>query len=272
MSLIHRALRKPFFGRFEVPWQWPKGVDPADWERVQFVSGNGAKLSGLWANGTGEPKATLVMAHPMGKAAKGFWISQGHTDLFREQGYNILTFDANGFGESEARSFDYISDFLAAGLYAKNRTPHLRLGLVGTSFGGAWGLCAMARPNSPFNAALIEAVFPTLPEFWRHYPVAYAALRASQLVNPQMERGMRPELAASKLIGNPKVLLVYGSADRYTPIAFGQRLQAAMAGCAECELLTLPGVTHTCALKEAPESYLNAVLPFLAKSLQITAL
>ena len=272
MSLIHRALRKPFFGRFEVPWQWPQGADKEAWERVNFVSGNGARLAGLWARGIGEPKATLVMAHPMGKAAKGFWINQGHADLFRQQGYNILTFDANGFGESEAKSFDYISDVLSAGLYAKNRTPHLRLGLVGASFGGAWGLCAMARSNSPFNAALIEAAFPTLPEFWRHYPVAHAALRASQIVNPKMERGMRPELAASKLVGKPKVLLVYGSGDPYTPIAFGQRLQAAMSGCADCELLSLPGVTHTFALKEAPETYRNAVLPFLAKSLQIVDL
>lgn len=83
---------------------------------------------------------------------------------------------------------------------------------------------------------------------------------------------MRPELAASKLVGKPKVLLVYGSGDPYTPIAFGQRLQAAMSGCADCELLSLPGVTHTFALKEAPETYRNAVLPFLAKSLQIVDL
>lgn len=27
MSRLHRLLRKPFFGRFAVPWTWPNGTD-----------------------------------------------------------------------------------------------------------------------------------------------------------------------------------------------------------------------------------------------------
>jgi pimeloyl-ACP methyl ester carboxylesterase len=270
VNTIHRILRKPFFGRFEVPWQWPKNANPNDWERVTFRSDNGANLAGLWAPARGQAKAALVLAHPMGKAAKGFWIAQGHADLFRNEGYDVFTFDANGFGESEATSFNYPADVLSAGLYAKNRTPHLPIGLVGASFGAGWGLCSMSSSNNPFSAAVLEGVFPTLPEFWRHYPVAHAALRASQLVLPSLERGMRPELAATQLKGKPKVLLVYGSADTYTPIDFGQRLQKAMATCAECKLIVLPGVTHTYALKEAPKEYQTAVVPFLGASLQMS--
>jgi uncharacterized protein len=267
MKTIHRILRKPFFGRFETPWQWPKNANPADWQRVNFQSENGAQLCGLWGTARTEPVATLVLAHPMGKAAKGFWIAQGHADLFRNHGYNVLTFDANGFGDSEAASFDYTSDVLAAGLYAKHRAPHLRVGLVGASFGAGWGLCAMSKSKSPFSAAVLEGVFPTLPEFWRHYPVAHAALRASQWVYPAMERRMRPESAAKALVGKPKVLLLYGSADHYTPAAFGDRLKQAMKDCADCELIVLPSVTHTYALKEAPETYMQTVLPFLKAGL-----
>ena len=110
----------------------------------------------------------------MGKAAKGFWLRYGHAALFRQSGFNVLVFDANGFGESAASSFDYPSDVLAAGLWAQARTQALPVGLVGASFGAAWGLCAMARAESPFRAAVLEAAFPTLPEFWRHYPFPHA--------------------------------------------------------------------------------------------------
>jgi pimeloyl-ACP methyl ester carboxylesterase len=91
MSLVHRLLRKPFFGRFEIPWEWPSDDE----------------------------------------AAKGFWLKQGHAALFRGAGYNVFAFDANGFGESEPSTFDYPGDILSAGLWAQARTPSLREGLAG---------------------------------------------------------------------------------------------------------------------------------------------
>ena len=197
MSRLHRLLRKPFFGRFEVPWTWPPNAAQDSWQRVGFASGNGARLAGLWGAAQGEARATLVLAHPMGKAAKGFWIRHGHTDLFRTAGYNVLAFDANGFGESEARSFDYPADILAAGQWAQARTPSLPVGLVGASFGAGWGLCSMARAGSPYRAAVLEGAFPNLPEFWRHYPVAHAVLKLSQAVWPSIERELRPEREAA---------------------------------------------------------------------------
>ena len=269
MSRLHRILRKPFFGRFEVPWTWPADAVPEHWERVHFASGNGARLAGLWGAAHGNAVATLVLAHPMGKAAKGFWLRYGHADLFRASGFNVLAFDANGFGESEPASFDYPADFLAAGLWAQGRTPSLPVGLVGASFGAGWGLCSMARESSPYRAAVLEGVFPTLPEFWRHYPFAYATLRASQFVWPAMERGLRPEREAARVVGRPSVLLVYGDQDRYTPPAHGERfLRAFRESAARAEMMVLPGVDHTYAYRDAAEAYAARVLPFLRESLR----
>jgi pimeloyl-ACP methyl ester carboxylesterase len=266
MSLIHRILRKPFFGRFEVPWSWPEGTDPAAWERVQFKNPSNATLSGLWGAAHGIARGTLVLAHPMGKAAKGFWLRQGHAELFRRDGYNVLLFDANGFGESEPASFDYPADVLAAGLWAQARTPQLAVGLVGASFGAGWGLCAMARPGSPFKMAVLEAAFPTLPDFWRHYPFAYAALRVSQFVWPRMERNLRPEREAARVLGKPSVLLLYGDRDRYTPPAHGERLAKAFGAAATVEMTVLPEVDHTFALRDAAARYTELVLSHVRKS------
>lgn len=266
MSLLHRILRKPFFGRFEVPWVWPEGVDRTSWERVTVRSASGAPLAGFWGASPASARATLLLAHPMGKAAKGFWLRYGHAALFREAGYNVLLVDANGFGESAPHSFDYPSDFLGAGLFAQQRDPSLPVGLIGASFGAGWGLCAMARPSSPFRFAVLEAAFPTLPEFWRHYPVAQAALRASQVLWPSLEREMRPEQAAREVVGRPEVLLLYGDADEFTPPAHGERLRSALAIRASAQLHVIEGIGHTFLLRDAAERYRSLVLPFLASA------
>lgn len=261
--LLHRMLRKPFFGRFEVPWAWPDGEDERCWERVSFRSSSGADLAGLWGTADSDPVGTLVLAHPMGKAAKGFWLRHGHSKLFRGAGFNVLAFDANGFGESPAASFDYPADILAAGLWAQARTPSLHVGLVGASFGAGWGLCAMAREGSPFRLAVLEGAFPTLPDFWKHYPVAHAVLQVAKAVAPKLERRFRPESEAPKVIGGPAVLLIHGDQDKYTPPAHGQRLQRAFARAAQVELSVYKGVGHTFAFRDASETYSAQVLPFL---------
>ena len=268
MSRLHRLLRKPFFGRFEVPWVWPAETDPSTWDRVTFANPAGVHLAGLWGTAEGDAIGTLVLAHPMGKAAKGFWLRYGHATLFRQSGFNVLVFDANGFGESAASSFDYPSDVLAAGLWAQARTPALLVGLVGASFGAAWGLCAMARAENPFRAAVLEAAFPTLPEFWRHYPFPQAMLKLAQFVRPELEMRFRPEHAATQVGGNPPVLLVHGGADEYTPPAHGERLLKAFEGSARAELWVVPGIEHTYVYRDAPAAYAARVVPFLTSALR----
>lgn len=271
MTTLHRILRKPFFGRFEVPWVWPQEEEQQSWERVSFRNPSGASLAGLWGSAYGKAIGTLVLAHPMGKAAKGFWLRQGHASLFRRAALNVLAFDANGFGESGAASFDYPADILAAGLWAQSRTPELNVGLVGASFGAGWGLCALAREGSPYKVAVLEAAFPTLPEFWKHYPVAQAVLKVSQIVWPAMERRLRPESEAPKVLGQPSVLLIYGEKDKYTPPAHGQRLQRAFGSAADVRILVLPDVDHTFAYRDAADAYEAQVVPFLHQLRQSAA-
>ncbi|MBL0938464.1 MAG: prolyl oligopeptidase family serine peptidase [Gemmatimonadaceae bacterium] len=264
MSVVHRLLRKPFFGRFEVTWQWPEQARPDQWARVEVPTVGRHVLRALYGTAaTPEPRGMLVMAHPMGKAAKGFWLRYGHATLLRDAGFHVLLVDANGFGESAPRSFDYPLDFHAAGLVAQSLAPELRLGLFGASFGAGWGLCAMSHPDTPYRAAVLEGVFPTLPEFWRHYPVAHAALRASQLVMPSIERRMRPEAHAAQLHGLPDVLLLYGANDIFTPPAHGERLLRAMRDSARAELNVFPGVEHTFAYRDATDAYVASVFGFL---------
>jgi pimeloyl-ACP methyl ester carboxylesterase len=146
---------------------------------------------------------------------------------------------------------------------AQALAPERPVGLVGASFGAGWGLCAMSRAGHAFRFAVLEGAFPTLPEFWHHYPVAQAALRLSQVVAPSFERGLRPERDAARVIGAPPVLLLYGADDVYTTPTHGERMRAACATCTSAELHVLPDVQHTFALRDAPAQYRELVLCFL---------
>lgn len=268
-KIIHKILRKPFFGRFEVPWVWPKNISQEGWEAITIPLPNNQELKGYWKEAS-SPKATLVLAHPMGRAAKGFWLRHGHADLFVNEGYNVLIFDANGFGESQGFSFDYPNDIYYAGIYAQKRTPKLKIGLVGASFGAAWGLCSLAKEDHPFKVAVFEGAFTTLPEFWKHYPVAHAILKLSNAIAPTFNKELNPLEKAQKIKYQTPLLLIYGENDIYTPPEFGDRLKKVLDNVTHVELKTFKDGEHTYIFRDFPEEYRNSVLPFLNTNLNIS--
>ena len=264
---IHRIGKKLFFGRFQRTWRWPEEIPEADWERVTFPSANGARLAAVFGASRGGPaEGAIVLAHPMGAAAKGFWLKRGHAELLRNSRFHVLAFDFNGFGESESSDFDYPADVIAAGEYLRRRVPALPLAVVGASFGAGYALCAMARPGHPFRAAVLESTFPSLPYYWRPYPLPYVLLRASQIIYPRFERELRPILAATQLKASPQVLLIHGEADSITPVQVGTELRAAMSGGASVELWTVAGAEHNLAFPAQPDTYAQRVTSFLQRA------
>jgi pimeloyl-ACP methyl ester carboxylesterase len=267
MGALHRFGKKIFFGRFMRKWRWPEGVAEAGWERVAFPSGSGARLSGLFGAASSEPvHGAIVLAHPMSAAAKAFWLKHAHADLRRWNGFHVLAFDFNGFGESDSTDFNYPADVLAAGEYLRQRVAPLPIAVLGASFGAGYALCAMAKEH-PFRAAVLEAAFPSLPFYWRGYPVPHMLLRISQVVYPRFERDLRPMLAATQLKRNPHILLIHGDADTVAPVHVGEELRAALSGRAEVGLWIAGGADHVLALRAQPEAYAQRVTSFLTGAL-----
>lgn len=269
MALVHRIGKKLFFGRFQKKWRWPADVPQDEWERVDFKSHNGARLSALFGAAEGSrQRLAVVLAHPMGVAAKGFWLKHGHAALLRRNGFDVLAFDFNGFGESESADFDYPGDAVAAGQYLRKRVGHDAIAIVGSSFGAGYALCAMERDGHPYRAAVLEAAFPSLPYYWRQYRIPSLLLRGSQLVHPRFERRLRPIRAAAEVKSRPSVLLIHGDADQVSPVSVGTQLRDAMTGRADVELWIAPGAQHTHAFAAHKEQYETRVTEFLRRSLQ----
>jgi hypothetical protein len=81
----YRLFKKPFFGRFIRPWRWPDDVDQGQWQPLSIASGSGARLAALLAETpAAQAKGAVLLAHPMGAAAKGFWLKYGHAHHFTD--------------------------------------------------------------------------------------------------------------------------------------------------------------------------------------------
>lgn len=264
----YRLFKKPFFGRFVRPWRWPEDVDQSQWRRLSLASASGATLLALLASAhTAEAKGAVLMAHPMGVAAKGFWMKYGHAELLRQAGYHVMLFDLNGFGESSSSTMDFPLDVLAAGLALQAQYPDLPVAVLGASMGAAMSLCAMAQPAHPFKAAVLESAFPTLLHFWSRYPIPRLGIQLSKILYPAGERRLRPTHAAQRLMGRPSLLLIYGEADEFTPVEDGQLLCQALQGKTSTEFWQVPGAEHTHAYAAQPKDYAQRVIGFLDRHL-----
>jgi alpha-beta hydrolase superfamily lysophospholipase len=272
-NAAYRLFKKPFFGRFVRPWRWPDSVDQHHWQRLSVESQSGAIIAALLAPAhTLQAKGAILMSHPMGVVAKGFWMKYGHAELLRQAGYHVMVFDLNGFGESTSTTMDYPLDVLAAGQALQARYPDLPVAVVGASMGAAMSVCAMAQSEHPFKAAVLEAAFPTLLHFWSRYPIPKLGIQLSKVVYPAGERSLRPTHAAEHLVGSPALLMIYGDADEFTPVKDGELLWQALRHRTQTEFWQVPGAKHTHAYAAQPKEYAEKVIGFLDRQLVVSKL
>lgn len=260
----YRQLKKPFFGRFMKPWRWPQGVPVDGWERLSFASASHATLAAVLKRAPVDtPRGVVVCAHPMGLAAKGFWLRNGHADALLQAGFHVLAFDYNGFGDSPSTNFDWPADSLAAGRFARQRFPGLPVHALCASFGAMHTLNALGAADFPFDRIVAEGCASSLPAFWKHYPFAHAVLRVGSTIAPDSERRLRPELAMARLPAQVRLLLVHSQGDHWTPTEHGDCLAAAAPAGARVERLTLAKADHTHGMRDEREVYWPAVHDFL---------
>lgn len=261
----HRQLKKPFFGRFMKAWRWPADVPAEGWQRAAITSGSGATLAAIWRTTEVVPaRGVVVCAHPMGLAAKGFWLRHGHARALLDAGFHVVAYDFNGFGESTSTDFDYPADALAAGQWARRRFPGLPVHALTASFGAQNTICAMGLPGFPYERVVAEGCARSLPAFWKAYPFAHAVLQASRLLAPAGERRLRAELQVRHLPPQCRLLLIHSRGDRWTPVDHGDRIAAAAPPGAQLKRLILARADHTHGMRDEPDTYWSAVSAFLS--------
>jgi hypothetical protein len=223
--LFYKIIKKPFFGKYMVAWKNPLSEQAKnEWEKILVKSKSGATLNCMYAKAKNiEAKATIVLAHPMGKEAKGYFLKHGYTDLLRENGFNVLVFDINGFGESSIGNFSFFEDIIAISIKAKSITPLLPIGYHGISLGGQMATIAFTDIDHRYDFAIIESAATTLQEFWKKFPAAYYVLKFMYLFVPKYGKkiSMIDRIAEVKKLQS--ILFIYSKTDSWVPFEMGER-------------------------------------------------
>ena len=262
---FYKILKKPFAGRYMVPWINPLNEDEMlDWERLEVKSKSGGTIIGLFARTKKKAKATIVLGHPIGKEAKAYFLKKGFTHLLRENGYNILVFDMNGFSESTIGNFEFHEDIIAISQRAKKLNPNLPLGYHGISLSGQYGIISFTDVDHLFDFAIIESATTTLEEYWRNFPVAYWILRGLAVVMPSYAKKSRSIEQVEKIRRLQSILFIYSHADKLTPASMGERY---LKKCRiNAEIWTVEKAKHANIVNSIhKEDYQNKIISFFDK-------
>jgi len=210
-----------------VKWRNPlTREEKKEWKEISIKSKSGGTIKGLFANAkTENAKATIILGHPMGKEAKGYFLKRNYTHLLRENGYNTIVFDINGFGESSHGNFSYFEDIIAISIRAEELTPNLPIGYHGISLGAMFSTVSFADENHKFNFAIIESSATSLANFWIRFPFAYKTLKIMNFLMPKYKRKIDFQERIKEVKHLQSILYIYSESDTWVPVSMGKILQ-----------------------------------------------
>lgn len=262
--LFYKILKKPFFGRYMVKWKNPLTEEEfREWESMDIYSKSGGIIKCLYAHSrASKPKATIVLGHPMGKAAKGYFIKNGYTDWLLDNGFNVLLFDLNGFGESTHGNFSYYYDIIGVSQIAKNLTPSLPIGYHGISLGGMWAAVSFADEAHCYDFAILESVATSLEDFWVHFPMAYRVLKVLGVFMPKYKEHVKMIDRIKEVKNLNSLLFIYSQTDPWTTVTMGKHF--VKNSNVKSELWTVADAKHAYIIKSPhKKEYQQKILNYL---------
>lgn len=249
-----------------VKWRNPLSeTEKKDWQNISIHSKSGGLIKGMFAKSkTKNVKATIVLGHPMGKEAKGYFLKRDYTNLLRENGFNTIVFDINGFGESTHGNFSYFEDITAISLKAKELTPDLPIGYHGISLGAMFSTVTFADDNHKYDFAIIESSATSLADFWIQFPFAYKTLKIMNFLLPKYKRKIEFQERIKEVKHLQSILYIYSESDTWVPVSMGKILQKNTN--VPTEFWLAKDAQHAEIMKsDDKNSYQNRILEYLNK-------
>lgn len=131
-------------------------------QNVHFTASDGVAIAGSYWPGRRPDGPAVLLLHGVDSSRASF---ARHAAWLNGLGYAVLAIDFRGHGESGqvARSFglNESRDAEAALAFLRHGAPGRRVGLIGTSLGGAAALLGERGPL-PVQAMVLQAVYPDL--------------------------------------------------------------------------------------------------------------
>ncbi len=252
-------------------------------EDVELLA-DGYRLKAWWVNGPPPPETALLQQPLVVILAHGYMMSRSEVactayHLWRN-GIGSLSVEMRAHGQSQGKTCTLgvkeRADIRAAVEWVRKTVPEARVGLVGSSMGGA--ACAFALADNPDLAdwLVLDSTYSQLASaslgWWRllgipgvQYVLAPALLAAWPMVgfNP-----FRVDVAAAlRKIGNKPVLLLHGDRDCLAlPQQAKRNLEHLEQSAAHTEVVWFEGCDHCQAIWRKTPQYMDALMTFIRKT------
>lgn len=264
-------------GRLTRPVPERIGPAPADLrsESISFTSRSGSTIRGWLTRGS--PGGGVVLLLPGVRANRLAMTPRAR--LLASEGFATLAIDLQATGESsgEAITFGWREryDVVAAIETLQRILPSERIGIIGTSLGGAAAI--LAAPDLHVHAVVLEAVYPALDAAIENR-LRMRLGPAGGMLAPLLLWQVKPRLGVSPAALRPidrigalraPVFILSGADDRHTTMEDTRRLYAAAPD--PKELWIVPGAAHVDLLHAAGDEYRRRIVAFLDPTLRAPA-
>lgn len=257
------------------PFRTPLFISPGalglPQEDVTFGSGEGISLRGWWTQIEGSAKvAVLCHGYLMNRCEL---IPLG-VELAK-RGWSTLAFDFRAHGKSGGRKcglgWREREDVKAAVSFVRQRVPHARIVLVGSSMGAAASALALGDEPNLADGLILDSCYASLSSavlgWWRFLggPALSILLSPTVLVAAPVA-GFNPfTVSVPKALEKVSVpvLIVHGDADN---LALPSEALHNERACPNAELVWMPGCGHSEGRWEHPEAYYAAVETFIERA------
>ncbi len=244
-------------------------------ERVAFPAGDGSAIVGTYYAATQDKAPAILMLHGNGASRQQF---AKLAPWFRDQGYAVLATDFRGSGESAqvSKSFGLAEsrDAHAAFAWLKTRQKGAKVGIIGTSLGGAASLMGDAGPV-PADAIVLHAVYPDIRHAIHNRIAARTGGLVATLAEPLLSYQSRLRFGVWPSDISPRdalrryqgpVFVIGGGADTSTPPAETQSMADAVPHLDRVWIV--PGLTHAQLTGGDSAAYQQALLGFFDRHLK----
>lgn len=247
-------------------------------EKVEIPSSSGSRLHGWWIPSVIDGGGTVVLMH----GVRGNRLQMlGRARVLNEHGFSVLLFDFQASGESPGHRITFGKleglDAAAGVSFVRDRRPNERIGVIGTSLGGAAALLG-PKPLA-VDALVLESVYPdidaALSNRLRVNLGRFAGPLFTPLLTPTFKLLLPPILGATPselrpidhiaMAGVP-ILIASGSVDAYTPLTEAKELFDRAPE--PKQFWAVEGAGHVDLEQYDPVSYWDIVLPFLNRYLK----